>query len=80
MHPKSTQFDPISHESYRDTPATYIICHKDAAIPPVIQEQMISNAKKAGVEMATERLDASHSPFLSMPDRTAELVRKIASK
>ncbi|KAH8434360.1 alpha/beta hydrolase [Aspergillus melleus] len=80
VHPKSTQFDPISHEAYRGIPATYILCEKDAALIPMVQELMVSNVKKAGVEMSVEKLDASHSPFLSMPDKTAALVHKIASR
>ncbi|KAE8376041.1 Alpha/beta hydrolase fold-1 [Aspergillus bertholletiae] len=80
VHPISAQADPITHEAYRSSPATYIVCEQDAALIPMVQEIMIENVRKAGVDLDIERLPASHSPFLSMPDTTAKLVLKIASK
>ncbi|KAB8271305.1 Alpha/beta hydrolase fold-1 [Aspergillus minisclerotigenes] len=80
VHPKSAQFDPISNEAYRSIPATYIVCEQDAALIPMVQEMMIENVRKAGVDIDVERLPASHSPFLSMPEETAKLVLKIASQ
>lgn len=46
----------------------------------MVQEMMIDNMRKAGVNVDVERLPASHSPFLSMPEETAKLVLKIAKK
>jgi pimeloyl-ACP methyl ester carboxylesterase len=48
--------------------STYIICDQDQAIPPGAQEAM---STRAG---AVHRLASSHSPFLSMPDRVAEII------
>ncbi|KAE8379017.1 Alpha/beta hydrolase fold-1 [Aspergillus bertholletiae] len=79
VQPKSAQFNPISHEAYRGTPATYIVCEDDRAIPPSMQEMMISNVQNAGVSMDVVRIPASHSPFLSMPESTAKLVVKLAA-
>ncbi|KAE8312081.1 Alpha/Beta hydrolase protein [Aspergillus transmontanensis] len=78
VHPKHAQFDPTKHEAYRTIPATYIVYEKDVAFIPQMQEMMIDRARKAGVNIAIERLPASHSPFLSMPEETAKLVVKIA--
>ncbi|GMG23517.1 unnamed protein product [Aspergillus oryzae] len=80
VHPKSAQFDTISNEAYRSIPATYIVCEQDAALIPMVQEMMIGNVRKVGVDIDVERLPASHSPFLSMPEETAKLVLKIASQ
>ncbi|CAG7999215.1 hypothetical protein PENNAL_c0094G01900 [Penicillium nalgiovense] len=80
FHPKSAQSDPITHEAYRTIPTAYIVCEKDAALIPMVQEMMIENVRKTGVNVEVERLPASHSPFLSMPEETANLVLKIAKK
>lgn len=56
------------------------MCEKDAALIPMVQEMMIENVRKTGVNVEVERLPASHSPFLSMPEETANLVLKIAKK
>lgn len=80
VHPKSAQFDPISHEAYRSSPATYIVCEQDAALIPMVQEMMIENVRKAGVDISVERIPASHSPFLSMPEETANRVLRVASQ
>ncbi|KOS38782.1 hypothetical protein ACN38_g10397 [Penicillium nordicum] len=80
VHPKSAQSDLVTHEAYRTIPTAYIVCDKDAALIPMVQEMMIDNMRKAGVNVDVERLPASHSPFLSMPEETAKLVLKIAKK
>jgi acetyl esterase/lipase len=80
VHPTSAQFDSITHEAYRSIPTTYIVCDNDAGLIPMVQEMMIENVRNAGVNVDVERLPASHSPFLSMPAKTAKLVLKIASK
>ncbi|CAG8893106.1 unnamed protein product [Penicillium egyptiacum] len=80
VHPKSAQFDPVTHEAYRTIPTAYILCDKDEGLIPKVQEMMIDNVRKAGVNVHVERLPASHSPFLSMPEQTAKLVLKIAKK
>ena len=48
--------------------STYVICDQDQAIPPGAQEAM---SQRAGT---VHRLASSHSPFLSMPDRVAEII------
>ncbi|KAJ5978792.1 hypothetical protein N7501_002134 [Penicillium viridicatum] len=80
VHPKSAQFDPVTYEAYQTIPTTYIVCEKDVALIPMVQEVMIDTVRKAGVTVDVERLPASHSPFLSMPEETAKLVLKIAKK
>jgi len=57
----------VSPERYGDVRRTYVVCEDDLAISPAVQREMY---EKQGVD-ATASLDASHSPFLSVP---AELV------
>ncbi|KAE8140481.1 Alpha/beta hydrolase fold-1 [Aspergillus pseudotamarii] len=78
--PKSAQVNPITHEAYRNIPATYIVCEDDQAIPVSIQEKMILDVQNAGVSLDVIRIPASHSPFLSTPDSTAEIVVNLAAK
>jgi pimeloyl-ACP methyl ester carboxylesterase len=59
--------------AWKEMPSTYIICEQDMAIPPAAQEAM---SARAG---AVERMDASHSPFLSQPDATAALLQRAAA-
>jgi hypothetical protein len=56
------------------------MCEKDNAIPIEVQENMIVIAqKKAPKSFAIiERTTASHSPFLSMPDKLANFLIKVA--
>lgn len=61
---------PLTHASWHKIPSTYVICEKDSAIPPTIQERMARRTHRV------ERLDTSHSPFLSRPSQVAGLLRK----
>ncbi|KAJ5998890.1 hypothetical protein N7451_006700 [Penicillium sp. IBT 35674x] len=63
-----------TYEPWRDIPCAYIVCEQDHALPPPFQELF---ASKMGGPENTYRLPSSHSPFLSMPDRLAELLQEI---
>jgi pimeloyl-ACP methyl ester carboxylesterase len=60
--------DPLTRTAWREIPTTYVICERDNAIPAFAQEAMSARAGRV------ERLDASHSPFLSRPDELAEII------
>ncbi|KAJ5885214.1 hypothetical protein N7495_009724 [Penicillium taxi] len=66
-----------TYEPWNTIPCSYIICEKDEFLHPPIQE--LFAAKVAGPDR-TYRLPSSHSPFLSMPDRVAEILEKIAKE
>ena len=57
--------------AWRDIPSTYVICDLDNAIPVPAQEML---SGRAG---AVQRLEASHSPFLSQPDAVVEIIRGV---
>ena len=59
---------PQTTAAWKELPSTYVVCTQDAAVPPAAQEAMAARAQ------TVEHLDASHSPFLSRPDETAEIV------
>jgi pimeloyl-ACP methyl ester carboxylesterase len=60
--------EPLTQVSWREIPSTYVICEKDSAIPPAVQQRMARRAHRV------ERLNTSHSPFMSRPSRVADLL------
>jgi pimeloyl-ACP methyl ester carboxylesterase len=59
---------PVRAVAWRDVPSTYVICDRDGAFPVPAQEAISQNATRV------ERLDTSHSPFLSQPDAVARII------
>ncbi|HKS43541.1 MAG TPA: hypothetical protein VJT49_00230 [Amycolatopsis sp.] len=55
------------------------MCTRDNAIRPAPQQKFISEADAAFPDNPTSvvALDASHSPFLSMPHQVADIVAKL---
>ena len=71
----------VKAEAYRENPAHYLFCSKDQAIPIEGQKAMVTQAEvKSGKKFRTKELDCAHSPFLSVPERTAEFVRRSAGE
>ena len=68
---------PLTYAAWKHIPSTYLVCENDKAIPLAAQEGMIA---QPGASFTVERCKASHSPFLSMPDFTAEVVRRAAGE
>jgi pimeloyl-ACP methyl ester carboxylesterase len=60
--------EPLTQVSWRKIPSTYVICEKDSAIPPAVQERMARRAHRV------QRLNTSHSPFMSQPSQVAHLL------
>ena len=59
---------------------SYLICENDNAQPLKLQESMIEAARKEGGKVTTERVSSSHSPFLSMPEKVVEWIRRVAGE
>ena len=70
--PLATFSQPIRTASWKTTPATYIACTEDRAITIELQRLM---AARCGHVVD---LPASHSPFLSMPARVADVLEPLA--
>ncbi|KAJ5676033.1 hypothetical protein N7462_008930 [Penicillium macrosclerotiorum] len=62
-----------TYEPWHDIPCAYIVCEEDRALPPPFQELF---ASKMGGPKNIYRLPSSHSPFLSMPNRLAEVLQQ----
>ena len=56
--------------AWQSVPSTYVVCGRDNAIPPEVQERM---AARAGT---VSHIDASHSPFLSRPDEVTAIIKE----
>jgi len=67
----------VKYEAYKEAPSAYILCTLDNAIPIQAQEGMV---QQAGTFIRTETLEASHSPFISMPDQLAKALDRCAQK
>ncbi|KIW98634.1 uncharacterized protein Z519_00295 [Cladophialophora bantiana CBS 173.52] len=73
-------FSKVTDPGWKYVPSTYLLCEKDEAIPPHAQRGMVEGAQKAGAQMRVETMDASHSPFMSMPREMARSIRRAAGE
>lgn len=63
---------PLRTASWKHTPSTYITCTDDRAITIELQRLMAARCRHV------VDLPASHSPFLSMPDKVADVLEPLA--
>ena len=61
---------PLTEAAWRTIPNTYVICEADNAVPVAAQELMAGRADDV------QRMNTSHSPFLSQPAALARLIRR----
>lgn len=80
QHSNRAFMSKLTYAAYKNIPTTYIFCSKDNALLPPGQEAMMQAAKDAGVNLDRINLEASHSPFLSMPDEVANICKNAAVK
>lgn len=71
----------VQFEACTEIPVHYLLCSKDQALSVEIQSTLVLQAEKRSRKaFRTEELDSSHSPFLSMPEKTAGFVRRSAGE
>ena len=70
--PFATMSQPIRTATWKTVPSTYVVCTDDLAFPAELQRRM---ATRCGHVVD---LPAHHSPFLSMPDRVADVLEPLA--
>lgn len=61
--------DPVTEVAWRTVPTTYLVTERDAIFPPPAQEGLAARSGSTVV-----RIDAGHSPFLSRPVETADVI------
>jgi hypothetical protein len=54
--------------------ATYLVCENDKCVPPSLQEGQLVSA----LNIRVEKCSAGHSPMLSQPERTVDVIVKVA--
>ena len=66
----------LTLDSWGSVRRTYLTCTRDMAIGPALQAKFIAEADAAFPDNPTSvvALDASHSPFLSMPKEVADII------
>jgi pimeloyl-ACP methyl ester carboxylesterase len=69
----------LTHDGWGSVPRTYITCARDNIMPPATQARFIAEADAAFPENLTTvaALDASHSPFLSIPGEVAGILTSL---
>ena len=76
-HSYQTYLSPLTFAAWKVIPSTYLYCVKDNAIPYSVQKSMVEGTAK-DFNFKTGELDASHSPFFSMPEETAKAMQRVA--
>ncbi|KAA6411149.1 MAG: hypothetical protein FRX48_05461 [Lasallia pustulata] len=66
----------LTYAAYHHIPSSYLICTRDHALPPKVQERMVA---MAGIE-ETERVEAGHLPHISQPGFVERFIRKSAGE
>ena len=72
--PDATHKTTLTRAAYKFLPAGYIICQQDKAFLMAAQEKMVESMRDAGVFVKEYRLKASHSPYLSQPQKVIEII------
>jgi len=72
---------PLSAERWGRTRRHYILCERDLAVPEALALRFVADADTAapGHPVRLHRLDAGHSPFITMPGALAGLLLDIAA-
>ncbi|KAM3501995.1 hypothetical protein MY11210_009209 [Beauveria gryllotalpidicola] len=81
-HGTVAQETPLSVETvaWRNIPFTYIFCENDEVVPLALQNMMVSRVESDGIAVKRYSIAASHSPFLSMPDKVADIVEEVINR
>ncbi|KAK1755408.1 Alpha/Beta hydrolase protein [Echria macrotheca] len=77
-HPKSCSFRVPQVAAYEEIPSTFIYGTMDKAFPYKDQQALVGALTAEGIKIDTFTLESSHSPTMSMPKKTAELVLQYA--
>jgi hypothetical protein len=76
-HSLKAKWSPATYAAWKHIPSTYLLCEADRAIPLEVQEAMIA---APGANFTVERCASGHSPWMVMPDFTADVVRRAAGE
>jgi pimeloyl-ACP methyl ester carboxylesterase len=66
----------LTYTGWMDVPNVYVLTTNDKTHPIEVQEMIVKMATDAGAEVECRRISASHSPMLSKPKETAEIIEE----
>ncbi|KAF2421522.1 alpha/beta-hydrolase [Tothia fuscella] len=66
----------FSYSGWKDVPVWYLETTEDRALPHVVQQMFIQIAKDAGGNVASRRVESSHSPMLSKPKEVVQFLEE----
>ena len=72
--------DTCKYSPYGKIPTHYLICTEDRAISKGLQRHLVQQIREQGWAVRTEEINASHSPFLSQVEKTANYLRRCAGE
>lgn len=71
--------DEDVYAGWKDAPVWYVVCTRDKAISPAVQERMANMVRELNPDLTTRMLDAGHSPILSKPLEIAAIIDEAAN-
>ncbi|KAL9635073.1 MAG: hypothetical protein Q9204_002755 [Flavoplaca sp. TL-2023a] len=69
--------DLVTYPAWQQIPTTYVRTLKDEVLFLNWQDRQVKAVEDKGVKVMVETLDASHSPFLSVPEKMVDVVEKV---
>ena len=75
-HPKAGSFHKPKVVAYSKIPTTFVYCTEDNAFPYVVQQALVAAHKSSGIHVDEETVESGHYPFLSVPEKLADVVLK----
>ncbi|EXA28536.1 hypothetical protein FOQG_19164 [Fusarium oxysporum f. sp. raphani 54005] len=70
----ATEGYEVAYEGWKDVPVWYIMTKEDKALPFEAQMMFARSAQKAGADLTLREIHSSHSPMLSKPEETVNLL------
>lgn len=73
---------PVTNSPWVGVPMTYVMCQRDKAASPRVQQAMFDAIGETGLARSAKSvsIDAAHSPFVSKPRELLEIVEGIAAE
>lgn len=63
-----------AYAGWKDVPVWYLATKQDSTHPQGVQKMFVEGAKTEGADVTLREIDSSHSPMLSKPEETVEVI------
>lgn len=75
---RQSAYTDVTHAGWKHIPSSYLICTRDKAVVPELQEMMAAQEGSKFDDVV--RLDAAHFPFITHPEFVSKFVRRAAGE